>query len=238
MNGKSMAAGCMAAAATVAAGNVLATAAIRTTGLGIMKKLPDKNGIALTFDDGPHPVYTARLLDVLKQHGVRATFFVIGEKVEAYPWLLKRMREDGHEIGIHHYKHRSAWRLTPRALRNQLELTDRAIRKASGMVPRLYRPPWGRLSPYTLTVAKDYETLIWSHIFGDWKTANCSGLAKRLKCVPADGSIVLLHDDGSNPGADEAAPASMIRELDLYLHAAVRDGIPFVTAEGSPVHEH
>ena len=231
MNVKHIAAGLAAAASAAAAGNLLATAGIRMTGAGITKKL-GRRGIALTFDDGPHPLYTASLLDLLEESGVRATFFVVGEKAEAYPWLVRRMHEDGHEVGIHHYKHVSNWRLAPHRLREELEATDRVIRMSAGVRPLLYRPPWGRLSPFTLAVAKDYETVIWSHILGDWKIQNCFDLSERLETIPADGSIVVLHDDGSNPGADEAAPAFMIGELEKYLDSALRKGTPFVTVSG------
>ncbi|WP_052455898.1 polysaccharide deacetylase family protein [Bhargavaea cecembensis] len=227
-----------AAGAAVFAGNILSTLLIRSTGTGIIKKVEGQKGIALTFDDGPHPVYTGQLLDLLKKHQVKATFFVVGEKVDAHPRLVRRMKDEGHEIGIHHYEHRSNWRLSPRVLRRQIGMTDRAIRRAAGGAPVLYRPPWGRLSPFTLSVARNYDTVLWSHIFQDWKISSCRNLADRLTKVPEDGSVILLHDDGTNPGADDAAPAFMIRGLAEYLEDAVRRDVQFIPVKGRHRHGH
>ncbi|MBB4825474.1 peptidoglycan/xylan/chitin deacetylase (PgdA/CDA1 family) [Sporosarcina luteola] len=209
---------------------VLATAIIRITGFGIVKKA-NRTGIALTFDDGPHPVYTVKLLDLLKRHNVRATFFVVGEKAQLHPALLKRMHAEGHQIGIHHLQHSSSWLLTPGQLKKQLVETEQIIQEATGVRPFLYRPPWGFMNAASIPLAKsrDYKIIIWSHHFKDWKVASCETiLLEGLRQVPEDGSIILLHDDGTNPGADDEAPDVMLSKLQIFLEEATAKGVRFI----------
>ena len=100
--------------------------------------------IALTFDDGPNPEYTPQLLDLLKKYGVKASFFVVGSKVKAYPDIIKRMSQEGHTIGIHHYDHISSWILSPFQLKKQLQMTEQAIMECTHEKVTFYRPPWGQ----------------------------------------------------------------------------------------------
>ncbi|QTD42982.1 polysaccharide deacetylase family protein [Sporosarcina sp. Te-1] len=210
--------------------SVIATVVIRLTGFGIVKKL-NRTGIALTFDDGPHPVFTEKLLDLLKKYNVRATFFVVGEKAKMHPALLKRMHAEGHQIGIHHLQHTSSWRLTPGRLKKQLVETEQIIHDITGVRPFLYRPPWGFMNAATIPLARsrNYRIIIWSHHFKDWKVASCETiLLEGLRQVPEDGSIILLHDDGTNPSADDEAPDVMLSKLQIYLEEATAKGIPFI----------
>ncbi len=195
-----------------------ATLFMRLTGIGIVKKAAAGTGIALTFDDGPNPVYTPQLLDLLGEFGVKAVFFVVGRHAEQHPGLLRRMQQEGHAIGIHHYRHRSAWRLTPRQTKREIRRTAAVIERITGKRPQFYRPPYGRLNAAIPFVSPPFETVIWSHIPGDWKVRTCDRhLLGRLKGIPADGSVVVLHDDGSNRGADDAAPGHMLPVLREYL---------------------
>ena len=207
-----------------------ATAAIRTIGYRVMKHLPEGKAIALTFDDGPNPVYTPQLLDLLKKHEIKATFFVVGQNVRDYPEVIERMHREGHQIGIHHDHHTSSWLLTPSQLSHEVKETHHAILDVTGQSPTVYRPPWGFMNAATLFVTKPYQIVLWSHVFKDWKIEHCEqGLLEGLRNVPANGSIVLLHDDGTNPGADDEAPAHMLDKLSLYLDEAREQGIDFVT---------
>ncbi|CAH0346768.1 polysaccharide deacetylase family protein [Bacillus sp. CECT 9360] len=117
--------------------SVIPTVLIRIGGVGITKKNKDINGIALTFDDGPNPKYTIELLDLLKRYGVKASFFVVGRKVMQNPEIIKRMHQEGHTIGIHHFDHISSWLLSPYHLRKQLILTEQAIRNYAGNLLRI-----------------------------------------------------------------------------------------------------
>ncbi|MFD5851017.1 polysaccharide deacetylase family protein [Cytobacillus pseudoceanisediminis] len=146
---------------------VLPTVLIRSLNWGIVKEITEPNSIALTFDDGPDPQYTARLLDVLKKHEAKAAFFVVGEKAAKHPLLLKRMQADGHTIGIHHYRHVSSWILSPGSLKKQLEQTKQVIEETINEEVYFYRPPWGHFNLFTLWMARKYKIIMWSGIFKD-----------------------------------------------------------------------
>ncbi|WJY26268.1 polysaccharide deacetylase family protein [Sporosarcina trichiuri] len=206
-----------------------ATLVMRLTGTGIRKKAAARRGIALTFDDGPNAKYTPQLLALLSHYRIKAVFFVTGRHAEQHPELLRRMHAEGHAIGIHHYDHHSLWRLPPRQARREIRRTAAVIERITGSRPRFYRPPYGRLTAALPNIAKPYETILWTHILGDWKTAMCdSKLLQRLRDVPDDGSIVVLHDDGSNSGADDEAPGHMLRVLREYLQESAERGIVFL----------
>lgn len=210
--------------------SILPTLAIRKYGIGITKKRHGSKGIALTFDDGPHPLYTVELLDLLKKYGVKATFFVVGRKVEKYPEIIERMDREGHMIGIHHFNHISNWLLTPGRLRKEMELTEKAIMECTNEKALIYRPPWGHFNLFTPLLSKSYQIVMWSNIFKDWKIKNSKNLLlPQLRKVQEDGSILLLHDDGETFGADKTAPRYMLRALDIFLQESIEKKTAFFT---------
>ncbi|MCM3570318.1 polysaccharide deacetylase family protein [Neobacillus mesonae] len=209
--------------------SVIPTVLIRVLSLRITKRTKT-NGMALTFDDGPNPEYTPQLLDLLKKYGVKATFFVVGSKVKQYPEIIKRMNREGHTIGIHHFKHISGWILSPFQLKKQLKMTEVAISNCTNEKVTFYRPPWGHFNLFTLLMSKKYNIIMWSDIFGDWKTENCKNtLLDQLRSTNKQGSILLLHDSGENPGADEEAPHYMLQSLETYLKENHETGTRYVT---------
>lgn len=205
------------------------TVLIRVLEWGIVKRIHRKE-MAITFDDGPNPKYTPQLLDVLKKYDVKATFFVIGSNVKKYPEIIKRMADEGHTIGIHSYEHISSWILSPFKLKRQLELTEKAITECTGQKVSFYRPPWGHFNLFTLIVSKKYTKVMWSYIFGDWKVEKAkNGLLDELRASANEGVIFVLHDNGVTLGAEEEAPAYMIRNLDIFLAEAKQKNIQFIT---------
>ncbi|MGM9950947.1 MAG: polysaccharide deacetylase family protein [Lysinibacillus sp.] len=210
--------------------SILATALIRRQPF-VETRFPGR-GIALTFDDGPHPTYTPQLLDLLKRYGIKATFFIVGSKAEKYPYIIKRMHEEGHSIGIHHYEHTSNWVLTPSGLQQQLEKSAQVIFRCTDRWPVLYRPPWGHFNMATPLIVKGYRTVLWSHIFGDWKVERARMLYEELHNAAEDGAIFLLHDCGKTLGADEEAPKFMLESLARFLADCQKRNIPFVKLEG------
>ena len=210
--------------------SIFPTLFIRIKGIGITKKIKNTNGIALTFDDGPNPKYTVQLLDLLKEYGIQATFFVVGEKVVKNPEIIKRMHQEGHTIGIHHFNHISNWILSPFQLKKQLRLTEEVINKYTNEMVMFYRPPWGHFNIFTLMLSKRFNIIMWSHIFGDWKVENCKKtLLDQLRTATSPGSILLLHDCGETPGADEDAPEYMLKNLEIFLKECKKQGITFIT---------
>ncbi|MFB6466897.1 polysaccharide deacetylase family protein [Cytobacillus sp. Hz8] len=208
--------------------SILPTLIIRRCGFRITKKI-NPNQIALTFDDGPDPHYTERLLDLLKKYQIKATFFVVGSKVEMYPEIIKRMKREGHTIGIHHYHHVSGWLLSPFQLKNQLERTKKAIEECTHENVKFYRPPWGHFNLFSLIISKEYTKIMWSAIFGDWKVKRCKNTLLDELRKTEKGSILLLHDCGETWGADEEAPKFMLEKLEMFLEENKEKGTSFVT---------
>jgi len=208
---------------------ILPTVLIRVSSWGITKRT-NTDAIALTFDDGPNPDYSPQLLDLLKKYDVKATFFVVGSKVKAYPDIIKRMCQEEHTIGIHHFEHISSWILSPFRLKKQLQMTDQAIMECTGEKVTFYRPPWGSFNLFSLLVSKRYNVILWSHIFGDWKVAKGkNGLLEQLLTATEPGSILLLHDCGETLGADREAPYYMLKSLEIYLQQNKNNGTKFIT---------
>ncbi|MGG6432873.1 polysaccharide deacetylase family protein [Anoxybacillus sp. D401a] len=194
----------------------------RVSSFRVQKRV--NGGVALTFDDGPDPVYTPQLLDLLKKYNVKATFFVVGWKAKKYPHLIKRMYKEGHTIGLHHYYHTSNWFLPPFVAEWELERSARTIEHITGVRPVYYRPPWGHLNIWTVLMQKKYKIVMWTYILGDWKASlGVDRLYERLTNSITDGAIIVLHDSGSTIGADEHAPANMLRALEQLLqHCSVQ----------------
>lgn len=214
--------------------SILPTVLIRLSGNGISKRLNNSNGIALTFDDGPNPKYTIQLLDLLKRYDIKATFFVVGQKVLQHPEIIKRMKNEGHKIGIHHFKHISSWILSPFHLWKSVKMTEKAIEECTNEKVSLYRPPWGHFNLFTPFICKKYKVVMWSHIFGDWKVERCkNNLLDQLRVVTDDGSILLLHDCGKTWGADELAPQFMLEALEIFIEERMKEGTIFI-----PVNEN
>ena len=152
--------------------------------------------IALTFDDGPHPVHTAPLLDALAELGVPATFFVVGRDVDANPALVARMARDGHELGNHTYRHRYLPLARSRSVEHELRATDRAIVRAAGVTPTLARPPWGGRSPHNVRVFRRLRKrlVLWDVNSFDWKGKPAREVVARVLGRARGGSIVLMHE--------------------------------------------
>ncbi len=157
----------------------------------------DRRRVALTFDDGPDPDHTPRVLDMLAALGLKATFFVVGSKVDAYPDLVARIVREGHELGNHTYHHRYLPLTRSRTVADELARTDAAIARATGgLVPRLARPPYGGRSPRTVKAfaAAGKQLVLWDVNSFDWKGKPADQVADRVLSRVRPGSIILLHD--------------------------------------------
>jgi peptidoglycan-N-acetylglucosamine deacetylase len=184
-------------------------------GIQVLKKGKGQQ-VAFTFDDGPHPVYTPQLLDLLRRYRVKATFFVLGSQAEKYPGLILRMHLEGHLIGIHNYHHHcpNAF-MTPKQIRQQVNQTAEIVTQITGIRPTYYRPPWGILNLFDLWIHRDFQIVLWSAMVGDWKRrGGSSKVKKRLLRRLKNGSIYLLHDSGETFGADVDAPENTLQALE------------------------
>jgi peptidoglycan/xylan/chitin deacetylase (PgdA/CDA1 family) len=193
-----------------------------------MRGKTDKE-IALTFDDGPDPIYTPRLLDLLKRQGARATFFVVGENAERHPDIIARIHEEGHIIGIHNYVHHTNWFMRPRTVKRQIHRTSDVIKRITGTRPMYYRPPWGIVNVFDYANLGYLQIVLWTSLFGDWrKRVNADKLYKRMKRKLKPGHVFLLHDCGRTFGADRDAPANTIAALERILYDGQSMGYRFV----------
>lgn len=151
--------------------------------------------VALTFDDGPLPDATDRILDVLAKHGVRAAFFVIGSLVAKHPTLVARMHAEGHLVGNHSYDHLGLGFLHgSRFWRDQLERTDAAIVDVIGLRPLLFRPPLGAKTPVMARAVRTHTVVTWTRRAFDGVETTAERIRRRLVPHTRAGEIVLLHD--------------------------------------------
>lgn len=201
----------------------------RMFGFRAFKRGRVKQEIALTFDDGPDPRYTPQLLDLLKRYNAKATFFVVGAHAEKHPELLRRMHEEGHVIGIHNYEHKTNWLMRPKTVKWHIRRTREIIKNATGLDAIYYRPPWGIVNAFDYSPGNHLQIILWSAIFGDWKyRLGADRLRHRMLKKMRPGEVLLLHDCGMTPGADEQAPENMIKALEGYLAEGERRGFRFV----------
>ena len=152
-----------------------------------------KKQIALTFDDGPHPEYTLKLLDGLKERNVRATFFLMGQNIPGNEELIRRMQEEGHLIGNHSYRHVQLTREGEETVCEAVERTSNMIAQITGQTPQYLRPPYGDWSE-GLECRLDLTPVFWSVDSLDWKLKNTSKIIRRVEKSAEDGDIILMHD--------------------------------------------
>jgi peptidoglycan/xylan/chitin deacetylase (PgdA/CDA1 family) len=165
--------------------------------LSLPRRLPGAAGVALTFDDGPHPEGTPAVLEVLAAAGARATFFVIGEQVQRRPGLVVRILAEGHAVALHGYRHRLQLRLTPAAVAQDVRRGAAVVADAAGAAPAWHRPPFGIYSPAGLRVVRQagLSPLLWSRWGKDWrKFTTPVRIARRATRSVIGGDVILLHD--------------------------------------------
>jgi peptidoglycan/xylan/chitin deacetylase (PgdA/CDA1 family) len=191
-------AGAVAAAGVVHAGPALAPV-VPPLGraLGTVLREEDLDGVALTFDDGPHPQGTPAVLELLREAGAEATFFLAGEQVERRPALVAEIVAAGHRVELHCHRHRNQLRLTPRSLLDDTERARTAIEEAGGQAVADYRPPYGIFSASGLRAVRrrGWRPVLWSQWGRDWdREATAESIARRSVADVRAGDVILLHD--------------------------------------------
>ena len=187
--------------------------------LGLRHRLDGVAGVALTFDDGPHPQGTERTLAVLGEAGARATFFLVGEQVDRDRGLAAEIAAAGHAIGLHCHRHRNLLRLGPGQIRADLERGRALIEEATGRPIALHRPPYGIYSGAGLAVvrSREWEPVLWSRWGRDWAAgATPESIASRCSRDLRGGEILLLHDADhySAPGSWRATVKALPAIID------------------------
>ncbi len=178
--------------------------------------LNDENKIALTFDDGPHPVYTPQILDILKQYGVHATFFMIGENAQRYPELVLRIMREGHEIGNHTYYHANLQKTKPEKIREEILDAENVILQIGDLRPKLLRPPGGLYDQRVCEAARalDYDIILWTVDTLDWAHTPPEEIVDKVKNNIQCGDIILCHDFvGGKPSPTPEALRRLLPDL-------------------------
>jgi len=191
--------------------------------------LAEKKLVALTFDDGPYPPYTQQLLKVLDEEKIKATFFLVAEKAEKFPELIKQEVEAGHELALHSYIHKDQLKLEPEAIQENLEQGKAALEKLSGTEIKFFRPPHGFKDWAVMENAARarLEVVNWSVIPRDWTNPGAEVIEQRVLEKIAPGAIVLLHD-GDSP--HYLAPREQtVRATREIIHKLRAQGYSFVT---------
>ena len=178
--------------------------------------------VAITFDDGPDPTWTPKILDILKQKGVHAAFFLLGQQAENYPGIVRRIVAEGHEIGSHTYTHTNLALVSPERVRTELNATQRLIQTITGRSTTLFRPPYeadsrpnelAEITPLVIAQNLDYLTVMESIDPEDWERPGADLILQRIKQQRRNGSIILLHDAGGDRSQTVAALPKVIDYL-------------------------
>ena len=190
----------------------------------IKDNLNDHMKIAITFDDGPHPKETIKILEILHKYDAKATFFVVGKHVKWYTDAVVKASKDGHEIGNHTYTHPDISNLSQEQIKQEIKLCEDIIVEKTGQNPKLFRPPFGNYDSKSLNKLSEelgYTVVLWSGVdVKDWKNPPADQIADKIINNVKSGDIVLLHDYGTN---------STVEALDKILSSLTEKGYKFVT---------
>jgi peptidoglycan/xylan/chitin deacetylase (PgdA/CDA1 family) len=195
--------------------------------LGVADRIEDEAAVALTFDDGPHPQGTPAVLELLRERGAQATFFLAGEQVEVRPTLAAEIVAAGHDVAVHCRMHRNMLRLAPWQVADDLRRAEAVIADATQREPRLYRPPYGVFNAAALRFARSraWTPLLWTRWGRDWeRRATPASIASKVTDGLRGGDVLLLHDADyySAIGSWQKTAAALPRVLDACSEAGLR----------------
>lgn len=161
-----------------------------------MHKSTEDKKIALTFDDGPHPVKTEMILNVLRKYNVKGTFFTIGQNAERYPEVLQKVMAEGHEIANHTYDHKSIYKLNESELQLSVRKCSKIIYEITGEEPKLFRPPEGFMNDNIARFmdSEGYNVILWKIDTYDWKGRSSEDIYQTVTTKINCGDIILMHD--------------------------------------------
>ncbi|MCB5951323.1 polysaccharide deacetylase family protein [Enterococcus sp. BWT-B8] len=153
----------------------------------------NKKYIALTFDDGPNPLTTPKLLDILREKNVKTTFFMLGENAAKHPEIVRRAVAEGHDVASHSYSHPKLTAIEPKSIKEEVHATDKVLFEITGKLPTTFRPPYGAVDSQAAEII-DRPIIQWSVDSEDWKSKNSKKIIKRVQETSNNYSIILMHD--------------------------------------------
>ena len=188
----------------------------------------DEKVVALTFDDGPDPKYTPKLLELARAKGVKFTFFLVGKNVRSYPDLARQEVNEGHAVGNHTWDHRLMTKLTARQARSEIARCEKELDRVCGPVPRVMRPPKGKWDEGTARAARTlgYPVILWSLELEHHPRRSAERLAQRAIGLVRPGAIILAHDGQVDRRTDRS---KTLQALPLVIDGLQRKGYRFVT---------
>ncbi len=191
----------------------------------------DDKVVALTFDDGPSPVWTPRILDELKRAGIKATFFMIGQHVEKYPEIAKRVAREGHEIGNHTYDHHVLIYYKMYELEKEVKEAEEVIRSVTGRTTKYFRPPKAMLTGEEKQKLKEmgYGIVLWSLNSKDWVTFDDRYIVRYIVKNIRPGDILLFHDSGGVFTTEGGNRSETVKTIPLLAEKLKEKGYRFVT---------
>lgn len=197
---------------------------------GTVRQGADKPYIAITFDDGPHPQYTPKILEILKEKQVPATFFMVGRHILKYPDIAMRVRAEGHDVGNHTFSHRDMVAVSRKTILKEVNDADTAIRKILGIRTKLFRPPRGLLSAAAkkLLVENGYKVAYWTVSAQDWRRDTPKTMVKRILRHIRYGGIILFHDSGALLRSEGGRRACTIEALPMVIDELRAGGFQIV----------
>lgn len=230
----------IAAAALAAASLVVALLTGGPTGTA---QAADKPLIGLTFDDGPSPQRTAFVLDVLKQKGVKATFFLQGSQAQKYPDLVRRIKAEGHVIGNHSWDHPNFPNINKTRQKQQIDRTNSAIKAVTGEAPKLMRFPFGNSTSYAAGYLKTIGMsggVLWHWDVGnpgDFECPGAAGVQKYVMAEAAAGAIILLHDAEDVLSCPSSQWTYLATTIDALRAKGYEFGVVAPSATANPVNQ-
>lgn len=192
-----------------------------------------KKRLAITFDDGPSPLWTPKILDELKKYNVLATFFMIGYHVQKYPDVARRVAQEGHTVANHGYAHSVIVYYTMAEIEAEIKYTEHVIREITGKTTRYYRPPkaWIKTPIKNKIKSMGYEIILWSLNSKDWVGFSHHSIVSYLTKNLKDGDILLFHDSGNVTGMEGGNRTQTVLTLGPLIAAARAQGYEFVNME-------
>lgn len=196
--------------------------AYEKTGHVIWEVNTRKKMVAITFDDGPHPIFTPQILDILAKYNAKATFFVAGNKVKRFPDILKRQVKEGHEIANHTYNHIYDRNITAAKLTAELDQTDKIIKLFTGYKPTLYRPVGGLYNDLIINSAIKNGKLVilwsWHQDPQDWKSPAAGQISRHITKGVRPGNIILFHDWTGSEFSQTSQTVKALENIMEYLY--------------------